>query len=254
MATLFTYLKQTQRFLREDRQDLVNPTFLVEYINRARREVAARTQCVRRLTPISGSVTSATVLLGGQNYSNAAIVAITPPDFPSGQLPYPSGLQATAQAIVRNGVITAVDIINGGSGYFQPIVSVIDPQGTGTGASVIATLSPINVLAINQEVYPFSAINVSMFPGVDSVYMIKSVNVIYANYRYSLPMYSFTVYQATDHANIRSNTHMFRPSRRSMGKVLTVLFLLIHGHPNSINGSLIVFVYHRIWALTAMSM
>jgi hypothetical protein len=31
---------------------------------------------------------------------------------------------------------------------------------------------------------------------VDSVHAIKSASVIYANYRYSLPMYSFSVYQA----------------------------------------------------------
>lgn len=196
MATLNTYLQQTQRFLREQRQINMNPQNLIEYINRARREVAARTQCVRRLTPISASIVAAPVVVGGQNYSNATLIAISPPDFPSGQLPYPSGLQATAQAIVRNGTIAAVDINNGGAGYFNPIVSVIDPQGTGSGAVVSLTISPINVVNINQEVYPFSTINVSMWPGVSSVYMIKSVSMIYANYRYSLPMYSFSVYQS----------------------------------------------------------
>ena len=38
MASLFDYLKQTQRFLREGKQDLLNPEDLIGYINRARRD------------------------------------------------------------------------------------------------------------------------------------------------------------------------------------------------------------------------
>jgi len=175
---------------------LLDPQDLIQYINRARREVAGRTQCVRRLTPISGSITDAPLVAGGHSYSSQTYLSISPPDFPSGALPYPSGLQATGELIIRAGVVTAANIINGGGGYFQPQATIIDPTGAGSGASVTLTLSPINVLAINQEQYPFSDINVSMFPGVESVFMIRSVSVIYANYRYSLPMYSFTVYQS----------------------------------------------------------
>jgi hypothetical protein len=196
MADLFTYLKQTQRFLRDSGQSKIVPSDLVEYINRARREIAGRTMCVRRLTPISGQVVSATMVTGGINYSTQTNIVITPPDFPSGKLPNPSGAQALALPIVQNGMITAIDITYGGDGYFQPELAIIDPSGLGTGASANLNLSPINVLAPNQEQYAFSDINVAMFPGVSSVYMIKSISVIYANYRYSLPMYSFSVYQS----------------------------------------------------------
>lgn len=196
MATLNEYLQQTQRFLREQRQDLLDPADLINYVNRARREVAGRTQCVRRLTPISGAVVAAEVVSGGQNYSNETTVTITPPDFPSGKLPFPSGKQATALPIIQAGAIAAVDISYGGSGYFQPIATVIDPTGAGNGAEVTLTVPGLNLLQPNQEQYPFSGINVSIFPGVESVYSIKSVSVIYANYRYSLPMYSFSVYQS----------------------------------------------------------
>ena len=194
MASLNIYLKQTQRFLREGRQSLLNPTDLTGYINRARREVAGRTQCVRRLTPISGQVVSTKIVSGGTGYSNNPTVTITPPDFPSGRSPNPGGLQATALAIVSAGVIQAIDIQEGGDGYFQPLITITDP--TGTGASATAVLSKINQLNANQEQYPFSDIDVSVFPGVESVYIIRSVSVIYANYRYSLPMYSFSTYQA----------------------------------------------------------
>jgi hypothetical protein len=196
MATLNSYLQQCQRFLRESRQDLLDPNDLISYINRARREVAGRTQCIRRLTPISGSIISATIVAGGSGYSAATTVTISPPDCPSGKLPFPSGAQATATPIIQSGVIVAVDISYGGDGYFQPIATVTDPNNTGSGAQVTVNLTGLNLLQPNQEQYPFSDIDVSVFPGVESVYSIKSVSVIYANYRYSLPMYSFSVYQS----------------------------------------------------------
>ena len=65
ITDLFGYLRQTQRFLREQKQDFENPDDLLSYINRARREVAGRTQCIRRLTPISGQVVDGTVVTGG---------------------------------------------------------------------------------------------------------------------------------------------------------------------------------------------
>ena len=193
---LNAYIAQCQRFLRDQKQDLIDIGNWTDYINRARREIAGMTQCIRVLTPISGSVISATVAAGGKNYSTETTVTITPPDFPSGALPSPSGSQAIATPIISGGVISAVDINFGGYGYFQPIATVTDPTNAGSGASVTLQISPINVLAPNQEQYSFSDINVSMFPGAGEVYMIKSVSVIYANYRYSLPLYSFSTYQA----------------------------------------------------------
>ena len=57
-------------------------------------------------------------------------------------------------------------------------------------------LSPINTLNIGQEVYNFSDIYLGNWPGVDTVHAIKSASIIYADYRYSLPMYAFSTYQA----------------------------------------------------------
>lgn len=195
--SLFDYMKSTQRLIRDARQELINPQDLIEYVNVARREVAMRSQCVRRLTPISGSIKSIDIQNGGGGYTNPT-VTITPPDFPSGNLPYPNGAQATAVCSMLGGVITSVNIIFGGSGYFQPLVTISDP--TGTGAVLTPNLSGFNELQQGQEVYPFSNVDLSMFPGIDSIYMIRSVSIIYANYRYSLPCYSFSTYQA----NIRN--------------------------------------------------
>jgi len=190
---LNSYIAQCQRFVRDQKQDLIDIGNWTDYINRARREIAGLTQCIRVLTPISGAITVATVINGGSNYTNPTIT-ITPPDAPSAALPYPQGAQATATPIVQEGVITAVDIQYGGSGYFQPTATITD--STGSGANIALTVVGVNMLNPGQELYQFSDINLAAFPGVQSALTIRSISVIYANYRYSLPLYSFSVYQA----------------------------------------------------------
>jgi len=166
---------------------------LMVYINRARREVAGRTQCIRRLTPISGQIVSANIINAGSGYT-APIATITTPDFPSGLLPNPNGRQATATALLSGSAINNIIINDGGDGYFNPQITIVD--GIGTGAQIQPIMSPINLLNQGQEVYNFSDIFLGNWPGVDTVHAIKSVSLIYSNYRYSLPMYAFSVYQA----------------------------------------------------------
>lgn len=193
MATLFDYQKQLTRFVHDAKQEIFDPEDLTTYINRARREVAQRAQCVRRLTPISAPCVTASVVATGSGYTNPTIT-ISAPDFPNSLPPYPLGQQATAAAILNGGGIGSCFIQNGGSGYFQPQATITDP--TGSGASVTIQTAPINQLNPGQERYNFSDIDVSVFPGVESVYFVRSVSVLYSNYRYSLPWYSFTEYQA----------------------------------------------------------
>jgi hypothetical protein len=194
-ATLNTYLTDAMRLLREQRQDLVNPEDLRVYINRARREVAMRSQCMRILTPIAGACSTASIINPGSGYVSGSVsVTISGPDFPSGLAPTPGGAQATATVVLSGSSIAAVNIIYGGDGYFQPLAGIV--SSAGSGASVTIQTSSINVFNANQEVYPFSGINVSTFPGFGSVYMVLGISVIYANYRYSLPVYPFSVYQA----------------------------------------------------------
>ena len=193
-ATLNTYLMQVQRFMRDARQDLLDPGDLIDYVNRARREVAMRSMCIRRLTPISGAIISASVTAGGSGYNSSPTITISDPDFPSGQGAYPNGDNATASAIVQGGTIAAVDITYGGAGSFQPEATITD--ATGSGATVTLAMSFINQLNEGQEVYSFSDADLSMFPGVDSVYKIQSVSVLFSGFRYSLACYAFTTYQA----------------------------------------------------------
>ena len=195
ITDFFSYLQQTQRFLREQKQDFMNPDDLRVYINRARREVAGRTQCIRRLTPISGQCVSVNLISGGAGYV-APVATITPPDFPSGYGDNPNGLQAVAACSLQGSTISDIIIENGGDGYFNPEITITDASGPGTGASATLDLSPFNTLNIGQEVYPFSSIYLGNWPGVDTVHAIKSASVIYANYCYMLPMYSFSQYQS----------------------------------------------------------
>lgn len=187
------YIQQVQRFLRDANQDLLNPADLRSYVNRARREVAMRAAAIRVLTPISGSIYQATVQSSGSGYTDP-VVAISAPDFPSGTAPKPNGDQATASAILQNGSIAAVNIQYGGYGYYQPQATISDP--TGNGASVSLSVTYVNQLQQGQEVYPFNMVDLSAFPGVESIYMIRRNSIIFSNWRYSCRIYSFTVYNA----------------------------------------------------------
>jgi hypothetical protein len=192
-ATLFSYLKQTRRFLRDANTELLDDGDLIDYINQARRETAMRAQCIRILPAISSPIVSATVISRGSGYT-APVVTISPPDSPSGFLPLPNGAQATADVTVIGGAIVSINIQYGGAGYFQPQITITDPTGTGFEGSL--TTQSVNTLNQGQEQYPFSAADLSIFPGVSSIYMVRGVSVIFSNYRYSIPIYSFSAYQA----------------------------------------------------------
>ena len=192
--SLNDYMKDVQTFLRDSGQDLLDPEDIIKHVNRARREIALKTQCVRILTPITGAVIAATVTAGGTNYSNNPTLTITPPDFPSGMGANPTGAQATASAVVVAGVINAIDITYGGAGYWQPTITITDT--TGHGATATLQVSALNQTAQGQEVYNFNQVDLSPFPGVESIYAIQSVSLLYSGFRYSLIAYSFSTNQA----------------------------------------------------------
>lgn len=189
---LFKYLQDTQRWLREQNQVFENPNDLIAYINRARKLIALQTQCIRILTSSSGVITGYSITAQGSGYTNPTVTVSTP-DFPSGMLPNPNGLQATAFPTVLGGEIAQIDPVVGGAGYFQPVVTITDP--TGTGATATAIVQQINLLNQGQEVYPFSSIDLSTNPGCKSVYAVRGISIIYSGYRYSLECMPWTRYQ-----------------------------------------------------------
>lgn len=191
---LFKYLQQVQRLARDQRQEFLNVDDLIDYVNAARREVSNRSHCVRILPPISGSISSVSITAGGSGYTASPTVTFSTPGFPSGLPTNPNGVTATLGVTVAGGVITATTITQHGAGYFEPIITITD--ATGTGATLTPTVGGLNVLNQGQEVYNFSDVPLTNFPGIDSIIGVQSVSIIYSNYRYSLPMYSFSVYQA----------------------------------------------------------
>lgn len=193
-GSLNDYVQGVQQFMRDQRQDTINPADIVSYCNRARREIAMRSQSIRRLTPISAPVVSGSIVAAGSGYTTTPTITIIAPDFPGGAGANPGGAQATATAHVNAGTLVAASITYGGDGYFQPTASITD--STGTGGSITLHVGGINLLNNSQEVYKFSDIDLSMFPGVDSAYLVHGVAVVYANYRYVLDSLSFSEYQA----------------------------------------------------------
>lgn len=196
MTVLSDYCQQVQRFIRDPDQRFINPADLVLYVNRARREVSERTQCLRYLTPISGQVSTITIVSGGTGYGSP-VVTISTPDMPSGVAPFPAGVQATATATQAGGVINDISVTYGGSGYANPLITITDAAGTGSGATATGNVIQAKMTVANQEVYKFSDIDLSQAEGYGAVFAVQSVSIIYSNYRYSLPMYDFSTYQST---------------------------------------------------------
>lgn len=179
--------------MRDRRQLALNTDDIVHYINRARRDLALRTQSIRRLPPVSGSIVTIQVATPGSGYTNPQ-VSITAPDFPDGQKLYPAGAQAIATAQQIGGQLSNISVDFGGFGYFQPAVMITDP--TGSGATATAQVSPIMTVNPFQEIYNFSDFPLSTFPGIESVFAIFSGSIIFNNFRYMLLNYPWTQYQA----------------------------------------------------------
>jgi len=105
-------------------------------------------------TPVGAAVDailSVVLTSGGTGYTSAPIVTIAPPA---------TGTQATATATITAGVVTAITVTNGGSGYSAgalPVVA-IDPPVAGTQAAATASLAlvmPMQPKAI-QELFEFN--------------------------------------------------------------------------------------------------
>lgn len=190
---LNTYLQRVQRLLADETQSIYSLDDLTTYVNEARVEVAAQGQCIRRTTPISGSIMSLQVVKPGSGYTNPTI-QISPPDSPQGFLPYPTGAQATGTLQRIGGQISSGSVTFGGSGYFAPAATVSDP--TGTGAVVQPIVTPVSQTTYGQETYDFGDFPMAMYPGVGPILSVRSVSVQWTQWQYSISFVSFSKYQA----------------------------------------------------------
>ncbi len=190
---LFSYMETTQGFLRDRAQKNISPEDLRRYVNRARREIAMRSQCLRVVPPTSGSVETIQVATPGSGYTNPTVI-ISAPDLPNGKLPYPNGAQATATAQQIGGRISNVSMSFGGDGYAMPTATITDP--TGHGATLTVQTSPISTFNPNQERYNFADFPISSQAGIKSVLSVLDVAIVYNNLRFVLIRKSFSDYQA----------------------------------------------------------
>ena len=190
---LFDYMQQVQRFLHDQRQRSINVDDIRSYVNRARREIAMRTQSIRIVPPTSGAIVAISVDSPGSGYTNPVVVVSTP-DYPNHTPVNPNGDQATASAIAVAGQILSVSVTYGGDGYQLPTATIVDP--TGQGAILSVEVEPIWTTIPFQEIYNLSDIPLGHFPGVKSVFAVTQVAMIYAQYRYVLPCYPWSTYQA----------------------------------------------------------
>lgn len=171
---LFSYQQQVQRLLHDQRQRQINPDDIRNFINRARREIAMRTQSIRLVPPTSGAIVAIHVTNGGSGYTSPTVV-ISAPDYPTHLKVNPMGAQATASAILIGGQIVSVSVTYGGDGYQQPKATILDP--TGSGAELSIEIEPIWTTIFGQESYNLADIPLGHFPGVKSVFAVRDIQI-----------------------------------------------------------------------------
>lgn len=196
MGALNTYLMHTRRLVGYDHHmEMYSESSLLEFINIGRQEVAAQGQCLRYVTPYQGSVLTVEVTSPGSGYVSP-VATVTPPDQPSGALPFPSGATATLIAQQLGGAISSIGVDFGGAGYFTPpLVTISDASGPGTGATAIAHLSPFNAAVPGQEIYEFAAIDLTP-SGYGAILAVKGVDLIWGNWQWSPARVGLSKYMA----------------------------------------------------------
>lgn len=180
--------------------NLYNTGTLTTYINTARNQIAAEGECVRAIPPISGPITTITVTSGGSGYGNVTAVIVAP-DSPPGFGAFPGGQQASATIVTgAAGTITAVNLLSTGGGYFAPTTTLSQAAtGGGTGAVITTIVSGICQTTVNREVYPYSQFNpmvATSGSGINSIFRINSISMIWGSLRWTLAHVSFGKYQA----------------------------------------------------------
>lgn len=185
---LNTYIQQVQRLLNDPNANLYSTADVTAYINTARGQIAAEGQCIRVLTPSAAGVASVTVNSGGSGYTAPTVTIAA-----SGDARVNS--TATATASQSGGVVISITVTASGLGYSTaPVVTITDASGT--GATATAVLGYTNQTVLGQEIYPFSAINLSGNVGVASVLAVRGASILWGTFRYTLTNLSFSKYQA----------------------------------------------------------
>jgi hypothetical protein len=184
MAQLSDYSLQVQELVHDTAAIDFTQAELTNFINNARDHIALDFHNVRYLFqnaslingveqyPIFGGVCGCTILNPGSGYS-------TPPTITIGA-PGGTGVTATAQAVVANGSIIQVNMLNYGSGYALTTANPNGPPvtvgGPGVGAQLVAMVE-------------------------NNIFDINSISVLWGLQRYTMGWLPFTMFQAYCRAN-----------------------------------------------------
>lgn len=87
--------------------------------------------------PLSDGVQSCTITAAGADYTAATATCAAPPAAPVGT---PAGVTATLEVDVAAGAVTAVRVVNPGSGYVAGTIPAIVIAGDGAAATADAVL------------------------------------------------------------------------------------------------------------------
>jgi len=178
MSQLSDYTLQVQQLVHDTAAIDYSQSDMTGFINNARNRVAMDFHNVRYLFqnaslianqeqyPLFGGVVGLTINNGGLNYTAPTITIAAPGG---------SGVQATAQAVVNNGIITQINMTNWGTGY-SAIPAVFIADATGSGA-VLTAMAAINIFDLN------------------------SISVLWGTQRYTMGWLAFTPFQAFCRSN-----------------------------------------------------
>jgi hypothetical protein len=184
MALLSDYTLQVQELVHDTAQIDYTAAEMANFVNGARNHVALDFHNVRYLFqnasliggqeqyPIFGGVCGLTIVNGGSGYVTPPTITIAAPGG--------SGVTAAAQAVVANGAITQINMLNYGTGYAlttsNPTGPVVSIGGPGVGAQLTAMVE-------------------------NNVFDIASISVLWGLQRYTMGWLPFTMFQAFCRAN-----------------------------------------------------
>jgi hypothetical protein len=152
VSTPGTYEFQVADLLHDPNLNRWSEPQLTGYINEARRQLVMDTGCLRSLQAsfvtqgieqyAFGSVSGASILAGGSNYSGPSVL------FSGG-----GGTGAAATLTQSGGAVNSLVFTNLGSGYTSAPTAIVSDTGAGTGAQV-------QVGVINVNTYDFLGVHV----------------------------------------------------------------------------------------------
>lgn len=150
MATLSTYLTSTRRLLHDSTGRYWQDPDLIDAINQAQRRTVADSACSRSLQTVYlsqglelygyGSVSGATVVLGGSGYTAAPAITVS--------APAAGGTLAVATAQITAGAVSQITVTTGGSGYLTAPTFTIAPPSAGVTATCTASIVAANTLDV----------------------------------------------------------------------------------------------------------